>query len=98
MQPNLSLDPSEWRAVAIALSDATRAACTPSRTSWVCRLYVALTGNEPSPPLADRRLEAIRSFVVASRRLHRPAEPYIPALVEQGFNCRQIQALALLAA
>jgi hypothetical protein len=94
-QPQLSRD--EWHAVAIALNDAARAPLAAGR-GLLGRLYTALTGNAPLRPLADPRLEAIRAFVFQTRRRHALAEEQVPALLEHGFNCRQVKALALLSA
>lgn len=91
------LSRAEWRAVAIALDEAARAPLAAGR-GLLGRLYAWATGNEPLRPLADPRLEAVRAFVFETRRRHRPAEERIPALLEQGFNCRQVKALALLSA
>jgi len=93
-EPELS--PAEWRAVSIAINDAARFACVEKREpGFFGRLYRALTGNTPPRPLADSRLEAIRSFVCAVRRHHR-ADPSI--LESLGFNPRQVQALTMLVA
>lgn len=93
-QPELS--PAEWRAVSIAINDAARYGCVERREpGFFGRLYIALTGNTPPRPLADSRLEAIRSFVCEVRRYHR-ADP--SRLEAQGFNARQVQALTLLLA
>lgn len=96
-QPDLSRD--EWRAVSIALNDAAERGCAaPETPGLLRRLYVAFSGNEPRPPLADARLEAIRRFVCATRRARKPAERLVPALRAQGFTPAQVDALALLAA
>ena len=95
-----SLDPVEWRAVAIALQDADRAAwLAPEGNSLRSRLghlYTRLTGTTPVPPLADPRLDTLRRFVHATRRTRAMAEPLVPAMMAQGFNRAQVEAIALL--
>lgn len=97
-----SLSRTEWQAVRIALNDAAACGCVETpREGWrarIARLWILLTGNEPARPLADPRLEALRRFVCATRRLHRPAERHVPALVALGFNRAQVDAIALLSA
>ena len=93
------LSQAEWRAVSIALKDDGTGGCAGGSGDGVmARLMRALTGNDRPRPLADPRLEAVRSFVCATRRARRPAERLAPTLAAQGFNDRQIEALALLAA
>ena len=95
LQPSLSR--SEWLAVSIALSDAGRNACVPTRRTGVWgRLASAITGATPERPLADPRLETIRRFVCAVRRRPDAAERLIPELEAQGFSHAQVEALALL--
>ncbi|MDB5683477.1 MAG: hypothetical protein JWM75_1175 [Sphingomonas bacterium] len=97
MEPRLSR--SEWQAVSIAINDAARCGCAgDTKAGPVRRLYTALTGNAPPGPLADRRLEAIRSFVYETRRQRKPAERLVPDLVAHGFSRGQVDALALLSA
>jgi len=91
---HLSLTREEWRAVAIALRDASDQRAR-RHTPLLTRLYGALTGNRPPNRLADPRLEAIRNFVVDVRRL-RPNVPAMSNLMQIGFNRNQIEALALL--
>jgi len=96
-EPKLSR--SDWQAVSIALHDAGSSRCGASgKRGIVGRLFTAVTGEEPARPLADPRLEAIRSFVCATRRTRRPAERFVPDLEAQGFSRDQIDALALLSA
>ena len=92
------LSPSEWRAVSIALADADRIGCPAGNSGLFGRLYSAMTGNRPATPLADPRLEAVRRFVCDTHRQRRLSQAYAPALAEHGFNGRQIEALAMLAA
>jgi hypothetical protein len=97
MAPTLSQP--EWQAVSIALSDASRHGCTAAgRPGPLRRLYRAITGNEGPRPLADPRLEAVRTFVCETHRQRRAAERHVPALRAHGFNDRQVDALALLSA
>ncbi len=97
-----SLDPVEWRVVAIALQDADRAAwLVPEGNSLRSRLghlYTRLTGTTPLPPLADPRLDTLRRFVHATRRTREVAEPLVSAMIAQGFNRAQVEAIALLSA
>ncbi|PZU07500.1 hypothetical protein [Sphingomonas sp.] len=94
-QPSLSR--SEWQAVSIAFNDAAQCGCASAREPGpLRRLYGALTGNRPPRPLADQRLEAIRSFVCTTRRSRKPAEDLVPTLRGQGFSPAQVDALALL--
>jgi hypothetical protein len=95
-QPVPDLSPTEWQAVSIALRDAETGASTAKGP--FAKLVSLLTGNEPATPLADPRLEAVRSFVVDTRRHRHPSPRLVPVLTQQGFNDRQIEALALLAA
>ncbi len=95
-----ALSTAEWRAVRVAFNDAADARCggitaEPGRLS---RLFTMLTGIEPKRPLADPRLETLRSFVCETRATRREASALVPALSAQGFNRAQIRALALLAA
>lgn len=99
MPPQPSLSRSEWQAVAIALKDADGCGCAAeARGTRFGRLWSAVTGNAPARPLANPRLEAVRRFVCATRRLHRRADRYVPDLMAQGFNPAQVDALTLLSA
>ena len=94
-----ALSRAEWRAVAIALNDADHsAAVAPHRPGFLSRLWTALTGNEPRRPLADPRLDTLRSYVFAVRRHPRRAANYVPILIALGFNHAQLHAIALLSA
>lgn len=96
-QPQPSLSRSEWQAVSIAFNDAANCGCVATREPGrLQKLYSALTGNVPPRPLADERLEAIRSFVCSTRRSRKPAEALVPVLRDQGFSPAQVDALALL--
>ncbi len=96
-----SLDPVEWRVVAIALHDAERTACLApepgSLRGWLAGLYARLTGSSPARSLADPRLDTLRRFVHATRRARAVAEPLVPAMIASGFNRKQVEAIALLA-
>jgi hypothetical protein len=94
------LSQAEWQAVSIAIYDAANWGCIApnKRPGLLGRLYVALTGNVPPRPLADSKLEAIRSFVCATRRRRKPATEYVAQLQAFGFNSRQVEALTLLSA
>ncbi len=95
-----SLDPVEWRVVAIALQDAERAAWVApepgSLGSRLAGLYSRLTGSTPVRALADPRLDTLRRFVHATRRARAVAEPLVPAMIASGFNRRQVEAIAQL--
>jgi hypothetical protein len=97
-----ALDPIEWNTVAIALQDADRSAWFApeqgSLRSKFGRLYTRLTGNAPARPLADPRLDTLRRFVDATRRTRRVAEQLVPAMIAQGFNRAQVDAIAMLSA
>jgi hypothetical protein len=85
--------------VSVALADAQGGGCRlQARSGPIRRLYHVLTGNTPAGPLADPRLEAVRSFVCETRRYRRPARQHVPALLAHGFNSAQVDALALLVA
>ncbi len=89
----------EWRAVSIGLQDAAKCGCGDLPGSWfhgLTRLARRLTGRPEPEPLADRRLEALRNFVCATQRRRRRADEFVPDLLEQGFNRRQVEALTLL--
>lgn len=93
------LSKAEWKAVSIAMNDAANCGCAArSEPNRLSRLFTALTGIERPRPLADPRLETLRQFVCDTHRNRRPAEHFVPALMDQGFNTAQVQALALLAA
>ena len=97
-----TLNPVEWRAVAIALQDADRDVWQESEPgtlrNWLGRLYSRLTGSMPVPRLADPRLDTLRRFVHAARRSREKAEPLVPAMMAQGFNRLQIEVIATLSA
>jgi hypothetical protein len=96
---DLTLSPLEWQAVAVALSDASKCGCGSSGKPGIARRIIrALTGNEGPRPLADPKLEAVRSFVCETNRYRRIAKDHVPALRDHGFNDRQVDALALLSA
>lgn len=91
----------EWAAVAVALIEADKpGSATPPRPgSWRAyagRIMQLLTGIERSAPLANPRLEAVRRFVLATRRRRQPAAELIPPLLDCGFSEAQVEALALL--
>jgi hypothetical protein len=93
------LSTQEWRAVRVAFNDAADTACIATREPGrLSRLFTALTGIEAKKPLADPRLETLRHFVCATRRTRKPAADLVPALIDQGFNRAQIDALAMLSA
>ncbi len=96
------LSRTEWQAVSIALSDAADCRYAPVDRGPVGRslskLFHAVTGIERKTELADPRLETLRRFVCTTRRTRQVPEQLVPALIDQGFNHAQVDALALLAA
>jgi len=98
---DLKLNRSEWRAVSVGLQDAAQCGCDDMPGSWTygfTRLVRLMTGREGPQPLADGRLEALRNFICATRRRRHRADEFVPDLLEQGFNRRQVEAIALLSA
>jgi hypothetical protein len=94
-QPKLS--PLEWQAVSLALKDAETCGCgRTDEPGLLGRLVQRIFPPVPVLPLANPRLEAVRRFVCETERQRRPAVEFAPALKGQGFNDRQIRALALL--
>jgi hypothetical protein len=94
-----ALSVTEWKAVAIALNDAERHRLAgPRKLSKFWKVVEAFTGIEHVRPLADPRLEALRSFVCTVRRTRQRDERMVPALIAQGFNRAQVDALTLLSA
>lgn len=92
------LSQREWRALSAGLQDVAECGCGAvpgSRANGLGRIMRVLTGTEEPPPRATPRLEALRNFVCATRR-RRGADEFVPALLAQGFNRRQIEAAALL--
>lgn len=97
--PDVILSNLEWQAVAVALNDASRCGCGQTGKPGIARRVMrALTGIEAPRPLADPRLEAVRTFVCETNRHRRIAADHVPALRRHGFNERQVDALALLSA
>ena len=89
----------EWKAVSDALADASNCGCgNRERPRLTSRLYRAVTGSQGPHPLADPKLEAVRNFVCETNRTRRVAKHHVPALLNHGFNDRQVDALALLSA
>lgn len=97
--PLLALSALEWQVIGLAIREAGRFGGGRIRaaTRWR-RLWSFVTGNETLRPLADPRLEALRSFVCAVRNGRRPVERLAGRLLELGFTCDQIGAVRLLAA
>ncbi|WP_380875567.1 hypothetical protein ACFB49_05100 [Sphingomonas sp. DBB INV C78] len=95
--PLLALSALEWRVVGLAIREAGRGGGIVISTRWR-RLVSILTGNEATRPLADPRLETLRSFVCAARNGHRLAERLASKLFEFGFSRDQIDAVRMLAA
>lgn len=94
-----ALSQSEWRAVADALADVFKCGCgNPYKPRLASRLLRVLTGREGALPVADPKIEAVRSFVCETNRHRRIAMHCVPALFDHGFNDRQVDALALLSA
>lgn len=94
-----TLNQLEWRAVSDAFAEASKCGCGKSDTPRLTnRLLRAVTGGRARRPLPDHRLEAVRSFVCETSRHRRIAKHHVPALLDHGFNDRQVDALALLSA
>lgn len=89
----------EWKVVTIALREAAHwgGGRVQAATRWR-QVMGWFTGQESVRPLADPRLEALRSFVCAVRSGHRMAERCAARLVECGFDGDQISAVRTLAA
>ena len=97
MDPALSR--LEWQAVSAALTEASVSGCRAIGTPGVARrLFRKLTGDDGRRPPGDPKIEAVRSFVCETNRQRRIAEHHVPALLDHGFNYRQVDALALLSA
>ena len=98
MKKDPTLSEREWQAVSAAFADASECGCgnleKPRLASGLLR---AVTGSRARRPLADHRLEAVRTFVCATNRQRRTADHLVPALLDHGFNDRQVDALAMLA-
>lgn len=96
----ISLTTIEWSAVSVALNDAHTCGCaTVSDTGAigpVRRLAGRIFGVRRPNRLADPRLEAIRSYVCASRRRRSPAAEFATPLADHGFTPAQITALGIL--
>ena len=97
-----SLNNTEWNTVTLALKDAERGAWIEIEGNGFRarfgRFYAHLTGNAPVRPLADPRLDTLRRFVDATRRTRKLAEQFVPAMMAQGFNRAEVDAIALLTA
>jgi hypothetical protein len=100
-QPRLNRE--EWSVVRLALREAEQAfraipaAPGTIRAKWQWLLRAA-TGIEPVHGLANPRLEALRRFILTTRRSRRIAEQLVPELLSEGFNRAEVEAIALLAA
>jgi hypothetical protein len=94
------LSQNEWAAVAVALNDARDCGCAtapyPEEPGIVRRAIGFLFGLRTRTPLADPRLEAIRTFVCASYRRRQPALELARPLEDHGFNIAQIKAMGQL--
>jgi hypothetical protein len=100
-QPNLNS--AEWSVVSLALREAERRGCSAppapgSLRAKLERVWTIVTGIELPHRLADPRLEQLRRFVLATRKTRRIAEQFVPALLSQGYNRAELDAIALLAA
>lgn len=97
--PMLALSALEWQVIGLAIREAGRFGGGRIRavTRWR-RLMSFVTGNDTLRPLADPRLEALRSFVCAARNGQRAAERLAARLIEFGFTRDQVGAVRLLAA
>jgi hypothetical protein len=93
-----TLSTPEWNAVRVALADASRGCAARSEPGRLARFVRWLTGIEPPRPLADPRLEALRTVVCESRTRRAALDDLTHRLATLGFNRRQAAAIALLAA
>lgn len=97
--PMLALSALEWQVIGLAIREAGRFGGGRVRAATRWRRFVSfVTGNEALQPLADPRLETLRSFVCAARNGHRLAERLAARLIEFGFTRDQVGAVRLLAA
>lgn len=62
------------------------------------QLTRVVTGQRGHQPLANPRLELVRTFAALTHCQHRPADRLIPALQQQGYEPSQIAAFTALAA
>lgn len=89
----------EWKVVMLAMREATGWGRGRIRTATRWRRLVSwFTGQDAVRPLADPRLEALRSFVCAVHSGHRMAGRCAARLIEYGFDRDQISAVRTLAA
>ena len=97
--PLAALSALEWKVVSLAMREAANRGGGRVRapTRWR-RLLGWFTGQDAVRPLADPRLEALRSFVCAARSGHRMVERLAGRLIEFGFDRDQISAVQALAA
>jgi hypothetical protein len=95
--PLLALSALEWQVIGLAIREAGRGGGIVVSTRWR-KLVSLLTGRETTRPLADPRLETLRSFVCAARNGHRLAERLATRLIDLGFSRDQIVAVRMLAA
>jgi hypothetical protein len=93
--PVPQLSNADWRMVADAIAiGETRDGSLFGRIGE--RVKFALTGIATPHPPVDPRVQAIREFVVTTRREQRLAEDRAAALRANGFSSDQVAALALL--
>ncbi|SNS38305.1 hypothetical protein SAMN06295912_105152 [Sphingomonas laterariae] len=97
--PLLALSALEWQVIGLAIREASRIGGGRifAASRWR-RLASLLTGSEALRPLADPRLETLRSFVCAVRNGHKLAERLATKLLDQGYSSDQVSAVRLLAA
>ncbi len=97
--PLLALSALEWQVIGLAIREAGRFGGGRIRAATRWRRFVGfVTGNDTLRPLADPRLETLRSFVCAARNGHRAAERFAGRLLEMGFTRDQVGAVRMLAA
>lgn len=91
------LSPLEWKVVSLAMREANEGGCgATARRGWFGRMVGGATGLRPKLPLADPRLEALRSYVCQVRD-RADASGLDQRLVELGFHPGQVSAVAMLA-
>ena len=102
-QPALALSKTEWQVVALGLRDATTLGWDQTLTqdglrARLANLFRVLAGSRSGKPLANPKLEALRQFVSATRRHHKPARQLAPTLLAHGYGQADVENLGLLAA
>ena len=93
----LPLSEVERRVVQLGRADADRGDRGPARFPRLLAAVAALTGTRPVQPLADERLEALRSYASAVRRGYAGAAALANDLRALGFSADAIGTAMALA-